>query len=70
MNWHALRHTGAVFMAQAGATVAELMELLGHASPAVAIRCQHLAADRPAPDVRALSTLIRFPESNTRSTSS
>lgn len=30
LNWHALRHSGAVFLAQSGATVAELMYWLGH----------------------------------------
>lgn len=61
LNWHALRHTGAVYMAQTGATVAELMALLGHASADVAMRYQHVAADRPAHNVKKLSELIQIP---------
>jgi integrase len=61
LNWHALRHTGAVFMAQTGATVAELMALLGHASADVAMRYQHVAADRPAHNVQRLAELIQIP---------
>jgi integrase len=61
LNWHALRHTGAVYMAQTGATVAELMALLGHASVDVAMRYQHVAADRPAHNIQRLAQLIQIP---------
>lgn len=43
---HGLRHTGATLAAQSGATLAELMARLGHASPAAAMIYQHAAAGR------------------------
>ena len=46
LRWHDLRHTGAVFAAQAGGTLAELMQRLGHSTPAAALRYQHAAEGR------------------------
>lgn len=46
LRFHDLRHTGAVYAAQAGATIAELMLRLGHTTPAAAMRYQHAAAER------------------------
>ncbi|MFZ2240184.1 MAG: tyrosine-type recombinase/integrase [Gordonia amarae] len=46
MHVHALRHTGAVLAAQAGASIAELQERLGHATPDMAALYQHVAAGR------------------------
>ncbi|MGW0039464.1 tyrosine-type recombinase/integrase [Gordonia sp. NPDC003376] len=46
MNVHALRHTGAVLAAQAGASTAELQERLGHATPGMAMSYQHIAQGR------------------------
>lgn len=46
LRFHDLRHTGAVFAAQAGATIAELMARLGHSTPQAAMRYQHAAEDR------------------------
>ena len=46
LRGHDLRHTGGVLAAQTGATLAELMARLGHASPAAAMRYQHAAAER------------------------
>jgi integrase len=43
---HELRHTGATAAAVAGATTAELMARLGHASPAASLRYQHSASER------------------------
>jgi integrase len=43
---HDLRHLGAVLAAQAGATTAELMHRLGHATPGMALRYQHVAEGR------------------------
>ena len=43
---HALRHSGLSWMAQSGATVAELMKVGGHTTPAVSARYQHASADR------------------------
>jgi len=46
LRFHDLRHTGAVLAAQAGATLAELMERLGHSTSAAALRYQHAAENR------------------------
>jgi integrase len=46
LNFHALRHTGAVLAAQAGATLAELMGRLGHTTPQAAMVYQHASAER------------------------
>ncbi len=42
------RHTGATMAAQAGATMRELMDRLGHSTPQAALIYQHAAADRQA----------------------
>ncbi|WP_299057075.1 site-specific integrase [uncultured Nocardioides sp.] len=57
LRWHDLRHTGAVLAAQTGATLAELMGRLGHATPAAALRYQHAAAERDVEIARRLSDL-------------
>jgi integrase len=57
LRFHDLRHTGAVYAAQAGATLAELMSRLGHSTPAMAIRYQHAAQDRDAEIARRLSAM-------------
>lgn len=57
LRWHDLRHTGAVLVAQTGATLAELMGRLGHSTPGAAMRYQHAAADRDAEIARRLSAL-------------
>ncbi|OBC13596.1 hypothetical protein A5788_00340 [Gordonia sp. 852002-50816_SCH5313054-c] len=46
MNVHALRHTGAVLAAQAGASAFEVQQRLGHADPAMAMIYQHPVAGR------------------------
>jgi integrase len=46
LRWHDLRHSGAVFAAATGASLAELMGRLGHSTPAAALRYQHVAAGR------------------------
>ena len=45
---HDLRHTGAVLAAQSGATLAELMSRIGHSTPQMALRYQHVARGRDA----------------------
>jgi 3,4-dihydroxy-2-butanone 4-phosphate synthase len=45
--------------AAAGATTKELMERMGHTSPAVALRYQHVMADRQAAIAAALDGLVR-----------
>lgn len=57
LRFHDLRHTGAVLAAQTGATLAELMGRLGHATPAAALRYQHTAAERDHEIARKLSEL-------------
>ena len=58
LRWHDLRHTGAVFAAQTGATLAELMGRLGHSTPAAAMRYQHAARDRDTEIAKALSAMV------------
>ena len=58
LRFHDLRHSGAVWAAQSGATLAELMNRLGHTTPAMAIRYQHVAQDRDAELARRLSTMV------------
>jgi integrase len=55
---HDLRHTGAVLAAQSGATTAELMYRLGHTTPAMALRYQHVAEGRDAEIAERLSRLM------------
>ncbi|MFS4487772.1 tyrosine-type recombinase/integrase [Dietzia kunjamensis] len=54
---HDLRHFGAVAAAQAGATTRELMDRLGHSTPAMAMNYQHVAANRPAAIAERMSQL-------------
>jgi len=48
LRFHDLRHTGAVYAAMAGATLAELMGRLGHSTSQAALRYQHAAQGRDA----------------------
>jgi integrase len=57
LRTHDLRHTGAVFAALSGATLAELMGRLGHSTAGAALRYQHVAEDRDAVLAEALSKL-------------
>ncbi|MCC2592467.1 site-specific integrase [Tessaracoccus sp. OS52] len=57
LRLHDLRHTGAVFAAQAGATTRELMDRLGHTTAEMAMRYQHVAEGRQAEIARRLSLL-------------
>jgi integrase len=59
LRFHDLRHTGAVMAAQSGATIAELMGRLGHATPAMAIRYQHVAQGRDSEIARRMSEMIK-----------
>lgn len=43
---HGLRHTSATMAAQQGATIAELQARIGHTTPNMALRYQHVAAER------------------------
>jgi integrase len=55
---HDLRHVGAVLAAQSGATTAELMHRLGHTTPQMALRYQHVAEGRDAELAERLSKLV------------
>lgn len=57
LRFHDLRHTGAVLAAQSGATLAELMNRLGHSSPSAAMIYQHTARGRDAQIAAQLSEL-------------
>jgi integrase len=59
LRFHDLRHTAATLAAAAGATTRELMERMGHTSPAVALRYQHVVADRQGAIAAALDGLAR-----------
>ncbi len=54
---HDLRHVGAVLAAQSGATTAELMHRLGHTTPGMALRYQHVAEGRDDLIAQRLSEL-------------
>lgn len=54
LRLHDLRHTGAVEAARHGATLAELMGRLGHTTPAMALRYQHVAEGRDAEIARRI----------------
>lgn len=58
---HDLRHVGAVLAAQSGATTAELMHRLGHTTPQMALRYQHVAEGRDAEIAERLSKLAAEP---------
>jgi integrase len=53
-RFHDLRHTANTLTAATGASTAELMRRLGHASPAAALRYQHATEDRD----RAIADLL------------
>jgi integrase len=57
LRFHDLRHTGAVYAAQVGATIAELMHRLGHTTPAAAMRYQHAAEERDRELARRMSAM-------------
>jgi hypothetical protein len=57
LRFHDLRHTAATLAAAAGATTKELMERLGYATPAMALRYQHVLAERQALLAAALDRL-------------
>jgi integrase len=57
LRFHDLRHTSAVLAAGQGATIAELMEWLGHASPQAAMIYQHALKDSKVRIAAGLSDL-------------
>ena len=59
LRFHDLWHTAATFAAATGATTRELMERIGHSSPAAALRYQHVMKDRDKAIAAALDRLAR-----------
>lgn len=59
LRFHDLRHTGAVLAAQTGATLAELMQRLGHSTPGAAMRYQSVAEGRDLLIAAKLSALVQ-----------
>ena len=59
LRCHDLRHSGAVLAAATGASLAELMERLGHSTPAAAMRYQHAARGRGREIAALLSKLAQ-----------
>ena len=58
LRFHDLRHTGAVYAALAGATLADLMQRLGHTTPAMAMHYQHAAQGRDAIIAASMSAMV------------
>ncbi len=54
---HGLRHSNATLAAQSGATLAELQARIGHSTPTMAMRYQHVTAQRDADLAARLSAL-------------
>jgi integrase len=61
LRWHDLRHSGAVLAAATGASLAELMQRLGHSTPAAAMKYQHVARGRDRQIAKLLSKLADTP---------
>jgi integrase len=59
LRFHDLRHTAATLALAAGANPRELMERLGHTSPQVALRYQHVMAGRDQAVAAALDELVQ-----------
>ena len=58
MDSHDLRHTGNTLAAATGASTAELMARMGHASPRAALIYQHATEDRDQAIALALGKMI------------
>jgi len=56
---HDLRHTSATIAAQQGATIAELMARIGHTTPNMALRYQHVAAHRDRSLAKRISEMAK-----------
>jgi integrase len=59
LRFHDLRHSAATLALAAGANTRELMERMGHTSPAVALRYQHVMAGRDQAIATALDELVQ-----------
>lgn len=59
LRFHDLRHTGATLAAATGAPLRVLMARLGHATPAAALRYQHVIAGQDADIATNLNRIAR-----------
>jgi integrase len=59
LRFHDLRHPAATLALAAGANTRELMERMGHTSPQVALRYQHVVAGRDQAIAAALDALVQ-----------
>ena len=69
VHFHDLRGSGATWAAHAGATPAELMNRLGHASPNMAMRYQHATEERDRAISERLGALMRASDSSSEAVS-
>jgi len=67
LHFHDLRGSGATWAANSGATVAELMVRLGHATPTVALRYQHALLERDREIAERLGAMMRAAQNQTDS---
>lgn len=61
LHLHDLRHTGLTLAAATGATTAEIVHRVGHASAEAALRYQHATRDRDQVLADALEMLVHSP---------
>lgn len=66
LRFHDLRHSAATLALAAGANTRELMERMGHASPAAALRYQHVMPGRDAAIAAALDDLAGATSASSR----
>jgi integrase len=59
LRFHDLRHSAATLALASGANTRELMERMGHTSPQVALRYQHVMAGRDQAIAAALDELVQ-----------
>ena len=59
LRFHDLRHSAATLALAAGANTRELMDRMGHTSPQVALRYQHVMAGRDQAIAAALDELVQ-----------
>lgn len=62
MHWHDLRHTGGTMAAQAGGTLREIQDRLGHSTVWAAMRYQHSTETRQAELAEKLAALANLQE--------
>ena len=58
-SFHTLRHTAAAWMVQAGVSLYEVQQVLGHSTPLMTQRYAHLQPDHLRRALRALDTKLK-----------